>query len=65
MNADVMTSNNVHEIAKLIKTYTLSLANANLLTLAIAFFGHNCLTARDNVSCSAARFFSVMKMNIQ
>lgn len=59
-----MTNINNNYFTKLAKTYTSSSANANLLTLAIAF-SYDCLTARDNVPCFGVQLFLVMGMDIQ
>lgn len=56
-----MTNNNNNYFGKLAKSYTSSSANANLLTLAIAFS----YDSQANVPCFDVQLCLVMGMDIQ
>lgn len=59
-----MRTSNTNYFPKLVKTYTLSSANANSLTLAIAV-SCDYPTATDNVPCVDVQLFQGIKVNIQ
>lgn len=63
-NIGGMTTSIMNYFPKLVKTYTLSSANANSLTLAIAF-SCDCPTATDNVPCFDVQLFQGIKVNMQ